>query len=261
MKSKLEQIVEESLQEEVEEGGGVFDPTMIMGIITAIFTFIQQCRGGARTAKAAIKTGSDAAKIAAYSACVKAGYPGHRGRLAMRIAEKGTAATDEDIDEFMHTAHSLPDMSYMSGVFMIIAAMIFGCCQTTLAGPATSAAEYAIASANQYTHQSAWIVADLDAQPATARVTETRREYRPTGGERFVETQTGATSLRHLVEHGYDPQIVSNTPRQYWDLLHGDAHRGRRSTVVEVKQPMRQVTSFVVGASAGASNACPPGMT
>ena len=68
--------------------------------------------------------------------------------------------------------------------------------------------------------------------------------YLPSGSSVWVESG-GGTSFQHLVGHGYNPAILRNTPPQYYGMLHGDAHEGRRSRVVPV--PQRSVSYQRVG--------------
>ena len=236
--SAIERIVEEAVAEEAGPNAAI-DIGLIITIVTQLLGFIQNCRGNARKA---IKDGDTEAKVAAFRAVVASGYEGHRGNLMTKLVDKGKNATDEDIEETFSIARSLPSLEYFPtvGTLLIVAAMIFGCTQTTMAGPLSGAIDIA----------STWTVTEVKSETLPKGWVEnkvpaaTRMEYRPSGYSRPWTETSGTTSWSHLLSHGYNPDILRNTPQQYWNYLHGDAHEGRRSRIVNVQQPVRQIISY-----------------
>lgn len=63
--------------------------------------------------------------------------------------------------------------------------------------------------------------------------------YVPVGGTPYYVNGMN-TPFQHLLEHGYDPVILRNTPTSYYNLLHGDAHEGRGKRMSAVRPTLQQ---------------------
>jgi hypothetical protein len=98
--------------------GAAMDFATIMALITQIFTFIQQCPFG--RAKQAIRSGSVEAKAAAYLAVKRAGYGGNAVDLTQALLQQGAQATDDELDETIASAVSLPGLTRSIGVLLLL---------------------------------------------------------------------------------------------------------------------------------------------
>ena len=137
--SPFEKAVSETVAEKQPEGAAI-DVGLIMQLMTMLLQFIQNCPFG--SAKAAIKAGSTGATVAAFNAVKKSGYTGNAVELAQALVAKGKAATDDELDETILLAESMPTLSN----FMIIVALVLCFASTGMAAGPFPETELAIVS-------------------------------------------------------------------------------------------------------------------
>ena len=106
-----EEILEQGLLETHQEimPNAMFDPTILVGIITGIMALIQGCKES--SASRQMKRGGAISKRAIRQVLEKENYQGDVRQAAKKLAEKGRNLTEEDIKAVIDDAKDVPDNS------------------------------------------------------------------------------------------------------------------------------------------------------
>ena len=222
--------------------GAAMDFATIMALITQLFTFIQQCPFG--RAKQAIRTGSVEAKAAAYLAVKRAGYGGNAVDLTQALLQQGAQATDEELDETIASAVSLPGLTRSIGVLLLLA-VLGGA--SAWAGPFPVTAEEAQSGPfpqSTAVHDSVATDPPGDERPRHKPGPERRRtrteepyeelpsplqqqiaDYRAGGGA--IVGVRDMTIVTHMLrDHGWSAQQLAGLSDDELFYLHGMQHAG-----------------------------------
>lgn len=236
--SPIERHVTEAVGK-VQPGAAV-DFATILALITQIFTFIQQCPFG--RAKRAMREGSVEAKAAAYLAAKRAGYGGNAVDLAQALLQQGAQATDDELDETIASALSLPGLSRSLGV--LIALLSLG--GASVAGPFPAAPSpsrsgpfpesVAVTEAERPEPQSDDVSGDIaSGKPrsgAERRYVELSSplrqqiaDYRAAGGT--IVGVRDMTIITHMLrDHGWTAEQIAGLSDEELFYLHGMQHAG-----------------------------------